>query len=224
MSYNLNIFLLEDDALLGSSLEDFLESYGHKITWLQDGQLAYETCYENTFDLLILDINVPSLDGISLLQNLRLHHVQTPTIFISSFKDIDKIKEAFRQGCDDYLKKPFELDELVLRIDTIIKRIGHNSNILTFEDGYTFNLATKQIFQNQTELSLAQKVIDLFYLLVKNKNQVVTKEMIIRTIWSLDEEYSEGSLRVYITRLKRIVGNDNLMNIKGIGYKLIIHE
>lgn len=217
----MKILLLEDDIGFGSSLEDFLSESGYHVVWTQDGEKAYEIAYETNFDLFLFDINVPSISGLNLLAEIRKLGNNTPTIFITSFKDLKTVKQAFANGCDDYLKKPFDIDELLLRIEALAKRIGI-CNDISFPNGYQFNTSEQQVLLNGKPFHLTTKELELFNLLLKHKNRIVLKNQIINALWAYDEEYSDGSLRVYINKIKKIVGNDALVNIKGQGYKLII--
>lgn len=220
----MNILLLEDDEGFGSSIEDFLSECGYQVTWVKDGQTAYEIIYENSFDLFLFDINVPHINGLKLLAEIRSSSNQTPTIFLTSFKDIQTVKTAFCSGCDDYLKKPFDLDELILRIEALMKRTGFLKNNIDFKNGYTFDLQNKRVFFEGNDANITSKAIELLILLLRQKNKIVSKDEIINSVWGFEEEFSEGSLRVYINRLKKIVGNESIINIKGLGYKLLIHE
>lgn len=218
----MKILLLEDDIGFGSSLEDFLSESGYHVIWAQDGEKAYEIAYETNFDLFLFDINVPSISGLNLLAEIRKLGNNTPTIFITSFKDLKTVKQAFANGCDDYLKKPFDIDELLLRIEALAKRIGICNDYISFPNGYQFNTIEQQVLLNGKPFHLTTKELELFNLLLKHKNRIVLKNQIINALWAYDEEYSDGSLRVYINKIKKIVGNDALVNIKGQGYKLII--
>jgi len=220
----LKILLLEDDRLFGESLEDFLNEAGFCVIWAEDGQTALEYIYDEKFDLLLLDINVPYISGLELLKQIRATHNNTPAIFLTSFKDKETLASGFESGCDDYLKKPFDLDELLMRIDAIMKRSGKHIKIIDFKNGYYFDMQEKRVCLEGQDISMPQKMLDLLMLFIDNKNKIISKELIETTVWGYDEEFSDGSLRVYITKLKKIVGNESLHNFKGIGYKLSINE
>ncbi len=216
----INILLLEDDELFCETLEDFLEDEGFNISVAKDSSEALDLNYENNFDLYLLDINVPGMSGLELLQSLRESGDTTPTIYLTSYKDKETLKEGFLCGADDYLTKPVDMEELILRINSLLKRSGKQTQSIQLHDGLEFNPLTRRILKDKVDLNTPIKVIQLFELCLENRQAIITKEMIVNTLWSIDEEYSEGAIRVYINNLKKILGKDRILNVKGIGYKV----
>ncbi len=215
----MNILLLEDDLLFSESLEDFLNEAGFDVDICNDGECALEKSYENNYDLLLLDVNVPKLNGFEVLQNIREQNDNTPAIFLTSFKDKESVLKGFDKGADDYLKKPVDLDELHSRIIALLKRT--NCMIGAIKIGkYLYNPKQKKLIFQDEELTLSKKLSDLLDILIEHKNQLVTKEQISERLWEWDKQPSEGSLRVYINELKKIIGKEMIQNQKGIGYKL----
>ena len=215
-----NILLLEDDELFASTLEDFLSDEGFEVDIAKDGEECLELNFKKNYDLYIFDINVPKINGLDLLEQLRQSDDNTPTIFLTSYKDKDTLHDAFLKGCDDYLKKPADLDELILRIKALLKRNKKQFKVIDLSNNFTFNPSTKRVYENEVDLNLPIKVLDLIELFLENKGEIVTKNMIISKLWTTQEEYSEGSIRVYINQIKKILGKDAISNIKGIGYKI----
>ncbi len=220
MRENIKILLLEDDLLFAQTLEDFLDSEGYNVDLCHDGEKALTKCYENSYHLLLLDVNVPSLNGFSLLNEIRKQNDNTPTIYITSFKDKESIQKGFQVGADDYLKKPIDLDELSLRIKAILKRTNLYFN--TFKIGsFTYNFDSKTLYSQTNEtITLSKKVALLLELFIQTQNKIVTKEKIFQTLWSWDESPSDASLRVYINDLKKVLGKESITNLKGVGYQL----
>jgi len=215
----MNILILEDDTLFAESLEDFLSEAGYNIDICHDGQSALEKSYENRYDLLLLDVNVPKINGFEVLQDIRNQNNNTPAIFLTSFKDKESVLKGFDKGADDYLKKPVDLDELQSRIKALLKRT--NRLIETIEIGkYIYHIKEKKLTSKDEELILSKKLYELLDILIEHKNKLVTKELILERLWKWDKAPSEGSLRVYINELKKIIGKDMITNQKGIGYKL----
>ena len=214
------ILLLEDDELFASTVEDFLSDEGFDVDIASDGEECLELNYKKNYDLYIFDINVPKINGLDLLKQLRQSDDNTPTIFLTSYKDKDTLHDAFLKGCDDYLKKPADLDELILRIKALLKRNKKQFKVIDLSNNFTFNPSTKRVYENEVDLNLPIKVLDLIELFLENKGEIVTKNMIISKLWTTQEEYSEGSIRVYINQIKKILGKDAISNIKGIGYKI----
>ena len=214
------ILVLEDDILFLESLEDFLSDEGFLIQTATNGEEVIELCYENTYDLYLFDINVPKINGIDLLRELRTKNDDTPTIYLTSYKDKEMLTQGFTSGCDDYLKKPVDLDELLLRIQSLLKRSGKSLDEIKLNDELSFEPKTRRILKFGDDLYIASKIIDLLELFIERKDTIITKEMIINKLWKYDENYSEGSIRVYINNLKKLIGKEKIKNIKGIGYKI----
>jgi DNA-binding response OmpR family regulator len=214
------ILLLEDDELFASTVEDFLSDEGFDVDIAIDGEECLELNFKKNYDLYIFDINVPKINGLDLLEQLRQSEDNTPTIFLTSYKDKDTLHDAFLKGCDDYLKKPVDLDELILRIKALLKRNKKQFEIIKLSDTLTFNPSNKRAYENEVDLNLPVKVLDLLELFLENKGEIVTKNMIISKLWTTEEEYSEGSIRVYINQIKKLLGKEAILNIKGIGYKI----
>lgn len=215
----IKILILEDDELFLETLEDFLSDEGFTVKCAKDGEEVLDYCFEEKYDLYLLDINVPKISGIDLLKRLREANDTTPTIYLTSHKDKDMLTKGFLSGCDDYLKKPVDLDELLLRINSLLKRSGKFKEQIELIDDLVFDVKNRRLLKGQDDLNLTSKVIDLLELFLEQKDAIVTKEMIINRLWSYNEDYSEGSIRVYINNLKKIFGKDSIKNLKGIGYK-----
>lgn len=214
------VLILEDDELFLETLEDFLSDEGFIVQTAINGEEVVEFCYENNYDLYLFDINVPKINGIDLLDELRKNNDTTPAIYLTSYKDKEKLMQGFLSGCDDYIKKPVDLDELLLRIQSVLKRSGKSFDEIVLNEELSFEPNSRRVLKNGNDLSMPSKVIDLLELFLEKKETIITKEMIIRKLWSYDEDYSEGSIRVYINNLKNLIGKDKIKNIKGIGYKL----
>ncbi|MFY9082302.1 response regulator transcription factor [Aliarcobacter butzleri] len=215
------ILVLEDDELFASTLEDFLAEEKFTVDIAKDGEECLSLNYENNYDLYIFDIKVPKISGLELLASLRNSEDNTPTIFLTSYKDKDTLQEAFVKGCDDYLKKPVDLDELLLRIKALLKRNKKQFELIKLTETLDFNPINKRIYENGIDLNLPTKILDLIELFIENRGDIVTKEMIINRLWAANEDYSEGSIRVYINQIKKLFSDANvIINIKGIGYKI----
>lgn len=218
MSYK--ILILEDNTLLLQTLEDFLSGHGYECTLVKSGKAALKQCYEHKFDLYLLDVKVPDMNGFDFLKELRSAGDRTPAIFVTSLNDQESLAKGFMLGGDDYIKKPFDLEEVLLRIKALLARAkGIVDDWLSIDEAYKLNLARKRLFCNKEELDINLKDFELLYLLVKERGNVVTKEMIHERLWSSSEEINEGSIRVYINNLKKIFGKEVIVNIRGIGYR-----
>jgi len=214
------ILLLEDDKLFCETLVDFLQECKYNIDIAIDGQDVLDKTFKQNYDLYIFDINVPKINGLEVLKLLRSNNDETPTIFLTSYKDQQTLKDGFKNGADDYLKKPVDLDELQLRIESILRRSGkHNNTIKLFENIF-YNFNSQQLIINDKINILPEKVNLLLDLFVQSKSTTITKEQIINRLWNTNESYSEGSIRVYVNYIKNILPNIDIKNIKGIGYQI----
>ena len=215
----IKILLLEDDLLFAETLIDLLEEEEYEVTHTPNGQVALETVYDTKFDIYLLDINVPLIDGITLLKELRDAKDNTPTIFLTSHKDKEILKQGFISGADDYLTKPFDNDELILRIEALLRRVKKDMkecvSLLCHDEVH------KRFFYDKVELELSKKEYELLVVLALHVDTPVPKELIINELWSRSESGSEGAIRVYINRLKQLLPQMKIENIRGIGYKLV---
>ncbi len=213
-----SILVVEDDALLAQTLEDLLQEEGYTVELAINGEEALEKTFHTRFDLYLLDINLPLLDGTTLLKELRRANDATPAIFLTSYSKQEKLKESFHSGGDDFLTKPFENDELLLRIEAILRRMKNDAP-KTVGD---FTIEKGEILYKNKSLGLSKKEYELLLLFLNNTGKTLPKEYIIDTIWANGESGSEGAIRVYINRLKKHLPVIEIENIRGIGYKLVL--
>ena len=214
------ILLVEDDETLSELISEYLSEQGYDVTVRADAKAALDTAYERNFDILILDVKLPKGDGFSLLRELRRLGDDTPAIFTTSLNALQDLEIGYKSGCDDYLKKPYELKELLLRIQILLKRkFSHvNDEFIELNGGYKFYPSSKTLQQNGQIVNLSNKESELLALFLENKNALLSKEAIFEKIWNYGEEPSELSLRVYVKNLRRILGKDAIINRRGDGY------
>lgn len=219
----MRILLLEDDIILNEIIEEFLLTINYEVTSTYDGEKAEELIYEELYDLLILDVNVPSINGFALLEKLRGININIPAIFITSLNTIQDLKTGFKVGANDYIKKPFQLDELAIRIENIkkLKQI-ECTNKININDNLIYNFNTKSILFDNNYFQLSKMESKVFEYLLKNKNRIISIEEISINNWVYDEIPEPTTIRTYIKKIRRFLGNSMIINIKGIGYKLII--
>ncbi len=205
------ILLLEDDTLLAQTLKELLESEGYLVSLAKSGNSAIDESYENSFDLYIFDINVPDISGIELLKSLRDADDTTQTIFISALVDLNSISKAFEVGADDYIKKPFFPEELLIRVNS--KLATPNSIIIL--NNLEYNPQTKLLKKDGHILVLGETQERLFDTFIQNIGQVLDREILLECL----EKPTPTALRVAITKLKQTTGL-NIKNLRGIGYTL----
>ena len=215
----MKILLLEDDEILNEVISSFLVKKGYKVCVTYDGEEAEDALYKNSFDLLLLDVNVPSINGFELLKNLRANNINTPAIFLTSLNETQDLKEGFLSGCDDYIKKPFEFEELDLRIENIkrlykieslhVDKISHN---ISYDfDSYTLHVKN----ENYTLSKKESKVLEYF---LKNKHRTISIEELGLNVWSYEDRPTDSTIRTYIKNLRKLLEKDMITTIKGVGY------
>jgi DNA-binding response OmpR family regulator len=213
------ILLLEDDKLFNETLQDFLEEEGFELNTALDPYSALELSYESNYDLYLFDVNLPYESGFDLLNKLRQSGDLTPTIFLTSRDDKASLTEGFQRGADDYMKKPIDLDELLLRIQALLRRQVRRERITIGK--YSLDMVAKALFYNNEELEISKKAVELLVLLVQANGEVVSSEEIKNRLWAASQNASDGSLRVYITQLKKYFP-EAITNVRGVGYRWLI--
>lgn len=215
------LLLLEDDIALSDTIVDFFESLDYSITPVYDGNSAQEAIYESSFDLLLLDVNVPDINGFEILKSAREQGSTTPAIFITSLNSMSDLENGYDSGCDDYIRKPFALKELRLRVESILKRefFHNNSSKVEINTNIYYDTNSDLLNIDGEEIQLNNKVAKLLKLFLQNKDTLVTHEMIYSALWEYDEEVSESALRTYIKNLRKYLGKDKIVSIKKLGYR-----
>ncbi|NVJ53114.1 MAG: response regulator transcription factor [Campylobacteraceae bacterium] len=215
----MKILLLEDDLILNEIIEEFLQDLGYNVTCVYDGMKASEIMYDEHFDLLILDVNVPNITGFDFLKSLREESITTPAIFITSLNSIEDIEEGFNVGADDYLKKPFELKELELRINNIKRLLHLDSDELDIGEKISFNTKLNYINYDGIKTKLPLKEAQVLKYLLKNTNRCVSQDELSSNIWSYESAPTSSTIRTYIKNIRKIIGEEYIETIKGVGYR-----
>ena len=215
------ILLLEDDANLNETVTEFLEDEGYEVVSVYDGYEAQEKLYESKYDLLLLDINVPGIDGLKLLKESREEGVVAPAIFITSMDSVDDLEKGFKSGCDDYIRKPFALKELKIRVETLLKRgfFHEPKDLIAIDDTIFYDSRNGELVIDGESISLGNKESRLLKLFVRKEGEVLAHERIYEHLWDYDEEPSDTALRTYIKNLRKIIGKERIVSIKKQGYK-----
>ncbi len=213
---SMKILLLEDDQLFNETLQDFLEEEGFSLDYALDPYTALELSYKHIYDLYLFDVNLPYESGFDLLSKLRQSGDTTPAIFLTSRDDKASLKEGFESGADDYMKKPIDLDELLLRISALLRRQVRNEKLDIGE--YQLDLRSKTLYLEEEALDVTNKAIELLLLLIQSKGEVVSTDEIKNRLWAAGQNASDGALRVYVTQLKKYFAA-HIVNVRGIGYR-----
>ena len=219
----MKVLYLEDDLELSQTVEELLTQEHYHVTVAHCANEVFDFTYKDTFDIFIFDVNLPDINGFELLKSLRETGIETAAIFTTSLEGIESLSQAYLAGADDYLLKPFFMDELLFRIKAILKREFKSKNaIINITHSISFNINTNQLRKERELITLNLKESSLLKLLIKHKNECVNFETIYQTLWAYNEEYSDVSLRTYIKKLRQYIAKENIVSIKKVGYKLII--
>ncbi len=211
------ILLLEDDDVLSETLIELLESEDFEVAHVSDGEMALDATFIKKFDILLLDVNVPFLNGFELLKSLRESGDMTPAIFITALTDVASLSRGFDVGADDYIKKPFDFDELLIRIKALLKKQYHTYANEIKVDKFRFVIGKDELYRGSDFISLPPYELHITRLLFQNLNKTLSKERLLDML-NEGRETSEGALRVHINRLRKI--GLPITTIKGIGYRL----
>ena len=217
-----SILLLEDDLQLSDTVKQFLEIKGYDVYCAYDGLQAQDIAYEKQIDLMLLDVKVPFLNGFEFLKSLRAEGKDIPAIFITSLNSVEDVEKGFDVGCDDYIRKPFALKELLVRVESLLKRtFGTHTEKIELAEGLFFDTKELLLIQDEKRVPLKTKELKLLSLFLQHVNELVTYEKINSALWEYDEEPSSGSLRTYIKTLRATIGKEKIETIKNIGYRFV---
>jgi DNA-binding response OmpR family regulator len=222
----IKLFLLEDDTTLNETICDFFISDGYSIESAYDGLEAQDMLYEKRYDLLLLDVNTPGMNGFEVLKEVRNNGVQTPAIYITSLNSIDDLEKGFDSGCDDYIRKPFALKELLIRVETLLKRefFHEVKDTIKLTDHIEYNVMNNELIIDNKSINIGNKESKLLKLFMQHKGEIISHESIYDYLWGYDEEPSDTALRTYIKNLRKVIGKESIESIKKQGYKFTLKK
>ena len=233
MEDKLKILLCEDDENLGMLLREYLQAKGYAATLCPDGEVGYREFLKTKFDICVLDVMMPKKDGFTLAQEIRQANTEIPIIFLTAKTLKEDILEGFKIGADDYITKPFSMEELVFRIEAILRRVrGKKTKESTMYNIGRFSFDTqKQLLTLDNDPEKATKLTtkenELLALLCAHSNEILQRDYALKTIWIDDNYFNARSMDVYITKLRKHLKPDpqiEIINIHGKGYKLIVPD
>ncbi len=228
MDNKLKILLCEDDENLGMLLREYLQAKNFDTELCPDGEAGYNSFKKNHFDICVLDVMMPKKDGFTLAREIRETDQEIPIIFLTARVMKEDVLEGFKIGADDYLQKPFSMEELTMRIEAILKRVNGKKNReqAVYKIGsFTFDTQKQILSRGDEQKKLTTKESDLLGLLCAYSNDVLQRDYALKTIWTDDNYFNARSMDVYITKLRKLLKADEsveIINIHGKGYKLIV--
>jgi len=216
----MKILLLEDDVILQEIIEEFLIEKSYEVTCHFDGEQALDSIAQGHYDMLLLDVNVPNIDGFEILSYLREIGNTTPAIYMTALPSIDALKKGFDLGADDYLRKPFDLEELYVRIKRII-RVYRLEEEIEF-DGMKFIPKAHQILIDEQTIEMRQKEAQVLEYFMRNSGKIISCDEIIENVWDDNHTPTHATIRTYIKNLRKIFKKEYIYNVKGEGYRFNI--
>lgn len=221
----IDIILAEDEPALGMIVKESLETRGFKVRHKINGALALDAFHEKQPDILVLDVMMPQLDGFELAKKIRVENEEIPIIFLTAKSQTEDVLEGFHVGGNDYLKKPFSMEELIVRIENLLSRQTVQKTAAIYELGdYSFNFPKQQLIYKEEVTKLTHRESHLLYHLVLKKNKVLDRTFILKKLWGNDDFFSGRSMDVFITKLRKKIAQDDqleIVNVRGYGYKLM---
>ncbi len=225
MSNSIKVVLAEDEPSLGQIVKESLELRNFEVFLAQDGEEAYQIYQAENPDILVLDVMMPKKDGFTLATEIRQENNKIPIIFLTAKSQAKDVVEGFQHGGNDYLKKPFSMEELIVRIHALLDRITIKHDIERIPIGnYIFNYKKQVLLFEGSLQPLTHKETELLYSLLQHKNNVLDRSFILKKLWGDDDFFNARSMDVFITKLRKKLKKDSqiqIINIRGYGYKLI---
>lgn len=223
----LRILLCEDDENFGVLLQEYLNTKGFDCDLQPNGEEGYRAFVRNGYDICLLDVMMPKKDGFQLAEEIRQTNSEIPIIFLTAKQQKEDVIRGFKIGADDYLTKPFSMEELIYRIESIMRRVKGNKkpHSTTFRIGeFTLDTQKQLLYFGERETKLTTKENELLGLLAQNANHILERQYALKSIWVDDNYFNARSMDVYITKLRKLLQDDpevGIINVHGKGYKLI---
>ena len=225
MPEKIRLLLAEDEPALARIVKESLETRDFEVFHASDGKEALKIYHENLLDVLVLDIMMPKKDGITLTQEIRQIDQNIPIIFLTAKSQTADVVEGFEVGGNDYLKKPFSMEELIVRVRNLLKRNQYAQEVISLGK-YTFDFPKQTLrYEDMDNILLTHREAHLLYHLCQNKNAVLDRSMVLKKLWGDDDFFNARSMDVFITKLRRKLSKDEniqIVNVRGYGYKLIV--
>ncbi len=216
----IKILLLEDDYLYRVSIKEFLEELDFHVDDFENGDDAFDAIFENYYDLLLLDIRVPGMDGFSLVEYIRKEKLEVPIIVLTSLTDIKDLSKGYELGCNDYIRKPFDMIELKFRIEQLIKNnFKTNEDLIELDNSFKFDIKKSILYKNNEAIDLSQKESEVVSLLVLNRSFFVSIETLHDRVWE-NKDISYSDIRMCIKRIREKTDKDFIKTKRYVGYKI----
>jgi DNA-binding response OmpR family regulator len=216
----MKILLLEDEYALRESVKEFLEDLGYEVVAFSRGDNALDAIYQTHFNLLVLDVKVPGMNGFELLQSLRERDIMIPALFVTSLTQMDDMAKGFELGCCDYIKKPFDLQELQIRVEHALRSecLHSNKGLIDLDAHYQYDTKNFRLLEEQKMIELTKTEKRILETLIKHRGSVVGTEIFQEEVWG--EDIDPSNIRVQINKLRKKLQYELIINVRGLGYKI----
>ena len=214
----MRVLLIEDDPVLGESLKEYLEKEGFEVKWVSDDRELYDLTVAEAYDIVVLDLILKYSSGEDILKGLREKDIDTPVLVLTAKRSLQDKEVCFNLGADDYITKPFEPKELILRLKAILRR-KHLDDLISIGD-VKINIRARSIYKENREVHISKTAWELLILLLRNRGKVVGTQTILNCIWG-DKPVGTDVVRAYIKELRKVIPSEYIKTYKGVGYKLI---
>lgn len=221
------LLLVEDEPTLGGVLTEVLVKNGYEVYWESDGAAALDAYHRCQPHVAVIDIMLPGLDGYSIVREIRKHNPGIPLIFLTAKTGIEDVVKGFRTGANDYLKKPFMIEELMIRLEALLQRpaAGMTEETVFTLGRFEFDSVRQELRHGTEKIQLSGRESDLLRLFARNSNRLISKQFILTEVWGHDDYFNSRNLDVYVSRLRKYLSTEptlSIINIRGAGYKLVV--
>lgn len=214
----MRLLVVEDDELLGDGLKTGLAQYGYTVDWVKDGTAGQRALRSENFDLIVLDLGLPKLSGLTLLQQIRSEGITTPVIILTARETVEDRIKGLDSGADDYLTKPFDLDELCARIRALIRRSSGRADSLIHYRNIIIDPAAHSVSVDDEKINLSRREYVLLQKLLENAGQVLSRDQLMQTLYGWEEDVDSNTLEVHIHNLRKKLNSNFIRTIRGVGY------
>lgn len=218
----MRVLLVEDDLILGDGLVSGLKQHSYTVDWVKDGQLALQAILHEQFEVIILDLRLPNRSGIDILKTMRAKNIHTPVLILTALDDVENRVRGLDSGADDYLTKPFDLDELCARVRALQRRGGGSSRskpLIKFAD-ISLDPAARNVYKKGELVDISRREFVLLHMLLTNLGKVLSREYLTQSLYGWEEDVDSNALEVHIHNLRKKFGNELITTVRGVGYMI----
>ena len=220
LSQKIKVLLVEDDIPLGEATELILKQYQYLVEWLQDGETAINKITQSKYDIIILDLGLPKLSGLKVLQSIRSNEINTPVIILTALGSLQDRVNGLDAGADDYLIKPYDVDELIARMRALIRRSSQKENNIIHHKDIMLDISAHRIEKNGQHVETARREFSLLNKLLENRGRVLSRDQLTQSLYGWGDDVDSNALEVHIHNIRKKLGSELIKTIRGVGYMI----